>query len=77
MKIKEHACIALMNDLPAERLKAGDIGTAMHFHNGGEGCEVEFMTQNGATVALVTLLAGQIRVFKPRELASARELAAS
>ncbi len=72
--IKEHDCLVLTTDLPEEGLEAGDIGTVVHFHTGGEAYEVEFMTLTGETVALVTLLAGQVRPFNRRDLAPTREL---
>ncbi len=73
--IKEHDCIVLTSDLPDEGLEAGDIGTVVHIHNSGEGYEVEFMTLTGETVAIVTLLAGQVRPLNRRDLAHTRELA--
>ncbi len=73
--IKEHDCVVLTTNLPAEALEAGDVGTVVHIHKGGEGYEVEFMTLTGETVAIVTLLAGQVRPLKSRDLAHARELA--
>jgi hypothetical protein len=73
--IKEHDCIVLTSDLPDEGLEAGDIGTVVHIHNSGEGYEVEFMTLTGETVAIVTVLAGQVRPLNRRDLAHTRELA--
>jgi hypothetical protein len=73
--IKEHDCVVLTTNVPGEGLEAGDIGTVVHIHHGGEGYEVEFMTLTGETVAVVTLLAGQVRPLNRRDLAHARELA--
>jgi hypothetical protein len=42
--IEEHDCVVLTANLPAEGLEAGDVGTVVHIHKGGEGYEVEFMT---------------------------------
>jgi hypothetical protein len=75
--IKEHDCIVLATDLPKEGLVVGDIGTVVHVHQGGAGYEVEFMTLTGQTVAIVTLLAGQVRSANQRELAHTRELQAA
>ena len=72
--IKEHDCVVLATDLPAEGLAAGDIGTVVHIHKGGEGYEVEFMTLDGQTVAVSTLLANQVRPIARREIAHARAL---
>jgi hypothetical protein len=51
--IKEHDCIVLLQDLRENSLKAGDIGTVVHIHQGGAGYEVEFVTLAGETVAPV------------------------
>jgi hypothetical protein len=51
------------------------VGTVVHIHKGGGGYEVEFMTLTGETVAIVTLLAGQVRPLNRRDLAHAREIA--
>jgi hypothetical protein len=75
--IKEHDCVVLTTDLPAEGLTAGDIGTVVHIHGGGEGYEIEFMTLDGQTVAVSTLLANQVRAIGRREIAHARALAAA
>ncbi|MBI4660644.1 MAG: DUF4926 domain-containing protein [Verrucomicrobia bacterium] len=72
--IKEHDCIVLLQDLPEDGLKAGDIGTVVHIHKGGAGYEVEFMTLAGETVAVVTLLPSQLRPIARRDLAHVREL---
>ena len=73
--IKEHDCVVLTEDLPAEGLKAGDIGTVVHVHAGGAGYEVEFMTLAGQTLAVVTVLPPQIRAITRRDVAHVRELA--
>ncbi len=52
--IKEHDCVVLTTNLPEEGLEASDVGTVVHIHKGGEGCEVEFRTLTGGTVAIVT-----------------------
>ena len=62
-------------NVPDEGLVAGDVGTVVHIHKGGEGYEVEFMTLTGETVATVILLAGQVRPLNRRDLAHTRELA--
>lgn len=72
--IKEHDCSVLLQDLPENSLKAGDIGTVVHIHKGGAGYEVEFMTLVGETVAVVTLLPSQVRPIARRDLAPVREL---
>ena len=75
--IKEHDCVVLTKNLPEEGLEAGDIGTVVHLHKGGEGYEVEFMTLTGETVAIVTLLASEVRPLNRRDLAHVRERSAA
>lgn len=72
--IKEHECIVLLRDLPENSLKAGDIGTVVHIHEGGTGYEVEFMILAGETVTIVTLLPGQLRAISRHDLAHVCEL---
>ena len=73
--IKELDQIVLAADLPEEGLQKGDVGTVVLVHENGKGYEVEFMTLDGETVAVVTLLSEQIRSIAPREIANARFVA--
>ncbi len=75
--IKEQDCAVLTVDLPAEGLAAGDIGAVVHIHGAGEGYEVEFITLDGQTIAVSTLLANQVRPIARREIAHVRSLAAA
>ena len=75
--IKEHDRIALKTNLPAQKLKAGDVGTVIHVYQKGAAFEVEFLTLHGETVAVVTLDASQVRSIQKREIAHARLLKAS
>jgi hypothetical protein len=60
-------------DLPEYGLSAGDLGTVVLVH-GKEGYEVEFMTLEGETLAVVSLRANQLRAIEPREITHARAL---
>ncbi|MGH9837516.1 MAG: DUF4926 domain-containing protein [Blastocatellia bacterium] len=56
--------VVLLDDLPEEGLRAGDVGTVVERHNipGREtGYSVEFFDMLGYTVAVVTLPASVIR----------------
>lgn len=75
--IKEHDRIVLLKDLPEDGLQAGDVGTVIHIHRQGEAFEVEFMTLDGRTVAVVTLLSSQIRTVSKRDITHVRELTVS
>lgn len=72
--IKEHDRVVLKGEVPEEGLKAGDVGTVVHVHKGGEAFEVEFVTLGGETVAVATLLASQVRPVRRREITHARSL---
>lgn len=74
--IKEHERIVLKTDVVAEGLEAGDVGTVVHVYKDGKAYEVEFTTLDGATAAVVTLEASQVRPVGKREITHARELAA-
>ena len=72
--IKELDTVVLTEDLPEHGLKRGDLGTVVLRH-GREGYEVEFMTLDGQTLAVASLLAGQVRGVRRREIAQARAVA--
>ena len=72
--IKEHDCVVLTKNVLEEGLETGDVGTVVHIHKDATAYEVEFMTLTGQTVAVVTLLAGDVRPLSRRDLAHAREL---
>jgi hypothetical protein len=69
--MKEPQSAVLTTDLPEYNLSAGDIGTIVLVH-GDEGYEVEFMTLDGETLAVVSLQSDQLRAIEPREIAHAR-----
>ena len=76
MMIKELDSVVLTTDLPEHGLACDDIGTVVLVHDDGKGCTVEFMTLAGRTVAVVTLLANQIRQIASDEIAHARHVTA-
>ena len=65
--IKEHDRVVLKTAVPDEGLEAGDVGTVVHIYRDGEGYEVEFVTLDGRTAAVVNR----------REITHARELAST
>jgi hypothetical protein len=70
--IKEHERVILTHDLSAEGLQAGDVGTVIHVHRGGEAFEVEFLTLHGETAAVATVSAAHIRPVTQRDMTHAR-----
>lgn len=75
--IKEHERIVLTTSIPTERLESGDVGTVVHIYKDGEAYEVEFVTLDGHTAAVVTLEAVQVRPVTRRGLTHTRELTAA
>jgi hypothetical protein len=75
--IREHERVVLKTDVPAERLKAGDVGTVVHLYADGQAYEVEFVTLDGRTAAVVTLDAIQVRPVSASEITHARQLASA
>ena len=74
--IKELDDVILTCDLPEHDLSAGDIGTVVLVHRGHNGYEVEFTALDGETIAVVTLMASQVRPSHSGEIAHVRELVA-
>jgi hypothetical protein len=73
--INELDDVILTRDLPEHGLSAGDIGTVVLVHRGNKGYEVEFMSLDGETIAVVTLFPDQVRPVQSGEIAHARSLA--
>jgi len=73
--LEELDLVVLLRDLPAEKLRAGDVGAVVLCHDGGAGYEVEFTTLTGETFAVVTLPADDLRPVSPGEIANARRVA--
>ena len=74
MNINEHDCVVLTAALSDDGLEAGDVGTVVHIHNGGEAYEVEFTTLDGRTLAVVTVKSDKLRPVTRRDVAHVREL---
>jgi hypothetical protein len=72
--IKELDTVVLTENLPEHGLVRGDLGTAVLVHPAG-GYEVEFVTLDGETIAVVSLHPNQVRPIARREIAQARAVA--
>ena len=69
--IKELDTVVLTEDLSDQGLKQGDLATVVLVHTKG-GYDVEFMTLDGETLAVVSLYPHQVRPVARREIAQAR-----
>ena len=75
--LKEHDRVVLTADLPAARLKDGDVGCVVHVYPDASGYEVEFVALDGTTLAVETVPAAMVREVRPLELAQARPQSAA
>jgi len=75
--ITEHSSVILTENIPETGLEAGDVGVVVHIHRDGKAYEVEFMSLDGATFAIQTLTAGQVRAARSRDMPHVRELLAA
>lgn len=73
--IRELDTVVLTRDVQEYDLKEGDIGAVVHCYGDGAAFEVEFVTAEGRTVALLTLNPTDIRPIGGREVLHVRELA--
>ncbi len=65
--------VVLTEPLTEHDLQKGDVGTVVLVFGQGEAYEVEFMTLNGATAALVTLKPSQFRGVDRRDMLHVRD----
>ncbi len=72
--IKELDTVVLTHDINDSLLKSGDIGAVVLVHHDGEAYEVEFVTAEGETVAVLTLTPKDIRSIENREILHVRDL---
>ena len=70
--IRETDTVVLAHDLEGFGLKKGDVGAIVHCYRDREGFEVEFVTGEGRTVAVVTLGLEDIRPIHGEEILHAR-----
>lgn len=64
-------CVVLTHDLPEHGLRAGDLGAVVETYP-PEGVEVEFVTADGHTQALLTLRTSEVRKVGPRDIVAVR-----
>jgi hypothetical protein len=75
--IQELDTVVLTHGIDAHGLKRGDIGTVVHVYERGAAFEVEFVTAEGRTVAVLTLRPDEVRPMAEGEILHVRELAAT
>lgn len=75
--IRERDTVVLTHDLPEYGLKKGDVGAVVHCYGDRAAFEVEFVTAEGRTVAVLTLTEADIRPMGNGEILHAREFASA
>ena len=70
--IREYDVVVLVDDVPEQGLHAGDIGTVVIDYDESS-AEVEFMTQEGVTIALLTINKSQLRKADEADLRGIKE----
>ena len=74
--IKELDLVVLTHDIIDYELEKGDVGTVIYCYDDKEGFEVEFVTVEGKTIAVLTLSNNDIRPFQDAEILHTREVPA-
>ena len=72
--MKELDLVVLTHDITKHGLLEGDLGTIVHGYTDGQAWEVEFVTAEGRTVAVLTLTRADIRPMGSQEILHVREL---
>ena len=75
--IRELDTLALTRDFPQHALRKGDVGAGVHRYTDRVAFEVEFVTAEGKTVAVLTLTEADIRPMVSGEILHARVLASA
>jgi hypothetical protein len=75
--IREMDTVVLTRDRPEHGLREGDVGAVVHRYADGDAYEVEFVTAEGATVAVLTLSNDEVRPMGEREILHVRHLDAA
>lgn len=72
-KIKLFDVVALIEDLPKYKLRRGEIGAVVEVHP-TDGYEVEFVSQDGHTYALIAATKDQLIVLRQKPSHTSRKL---
>jgi hypothetical protein len=73
--VQELDTVVLTHDISEYGLERGDVGAVVHCYKDGFTFEVEFVTSDGKTIAVLMLNQTDIRPISGREVLHTRELA--
>lgn len=74
--MQEHDRVVLTRPLHDHGLEAGDVGAVVHVYAERQGYEVEFVAGSGATLAVLTLGADDLRPVSGSEILHVRRIPA-
>ena len=72
--VHELDTVVIMRDIPERGIVSGDVGVVAYMYSDNRGAEVEFVSGEGATLAVETLPISDLRPFGAREILHARSL---
>ena len=72
--MEELDLVVLTHNIPEHGLQQGDLGTIVHRYTDGQAWEVEFVTAEGRTVAVLTLTRANVRPMGSQEILHVREV---
>jgi len=70
--IRELDTVVLTHDIKEYGLIEGDIGAVVHCYKDSDTYEIEFVTADGKTIAVLTLSSADIRPMKDKEILHVR-----
>ena len=75
--IRELETVVLTRDVPEHALRKADVGAVVHRYTDRVAFEVEFVTAEGKTIAILTLTEADIRPMVIGEILHARVLSSA
>ena len=79
MKYKLYSEVVLLKDFQEKKLKKGDVGTIVDYHqlkNTADGYTLEIFNALGDTIAIITVSENEIEALKGNEVFSVRSIEA-
>lgn len=71
--MNEHDCVVLARPIPELALEEGDVGTIVFVYAGQHAYEVEFVSGDGVTLGVLTLVPEDLRPLTGGEILHARK----
>ena len=72
--MRELETVVVNKDIPEHGIERGNIGVIVHTYEDESAVEVEFVSGEGTTLGVITLLSKDVRLMKKDEILHVREL---